>query len=41
MLIRDRIKLLVDPGSEFIEMGGLTGFDMGYGDIPAAGMVGG
>ena len=39
MLVRDRIKHIIDPGTEFIEIGGLAGFDMDYGDVPAGGIV--
>jgi len=40
MLARDRINLLVDPGTPFLELGQFAGYDMYDGaDIPAAGIV--
>ncbi|CAL8094231.1 unnamed protein product [Orchesella dallaii] len=39
VLIRDRIQALLDPGSPFLEIGDLAGYDMAYGDVPAAGVV--
>ncbi|ODN03630.1 putative methylcrotonoyl-CoA carboxylase beta chain, mitochondrial [Orchesella cincta] len=39
VLIRDRIQSLLDPGSPFLEIGDLAGYDMMYGDVPAAGVV--
>ncbi|CAG7820527.1 unnamed protein product [Allacma fusca] len=41
MLVRERIKRIIDPGTEFLEIGTLAGFDMMYGDIPAGGLVAG
>ncbi|NJM29106.1 MAG: methylcrotonoyl-CoA carboxylase [Rhizobiales bacterium] len=39
LLVRDRIDLLVDPGSPFLEFSPLAAFDMYGGDIPSAGIV--
>jgi len=39
--VRDRIKMLIDPGTSFFEIGNLAGFNMMYGDLPAAGVVAG
>jgi len=33
--------MLIDPGTEFFELGTLAGFSLPYGDIPTAGMVSG
>lgn len=39
VLVRDRLKLLFDPESTFLEIGLLAGMSMDYGNIPAAGSV--
>jgi 3-methylcrotonyl-CoA carboxylase beta subunit len=39
MLVRDRLKALLDPGAPFMELGALAGWATDYGDLPAAGMV--
>ncbi|XP_002739855.2 putative methylcrotonoyl-CoA carboxylase beta chain, mitochondrial [Saccoglossus kowalevskii] len=42
LLVRDRIKLLVDnDGEDFLELSPLAGFGLEYGDVPAAGSVSG
>lgn len=41
VLVRDRIKALLDPDSPFLELGDLAGFDMNYGDVPTGGVVAG
>lgn len=41
VLIRERINALLDPGSPFLEIGDLAGFEMDYGDVPMAGVVAG
>lgn len=41
VLIRERIKNILDQDSPFLEIGKLAGFDMPYGDLPAAGVVAG
>jgi acetyl-CoA carboxylase carboxyltransferase component len=41
VLVRDRIKMLIDPGTSFLEIGHFAGFDMMYGDVPCGGTVGG
>ncbi|HEY1726365.1 MAG TPA: carboxyl transferase domain-containing protein, partial [Steroidobacteraceae bacterium] len=41
LLVRDRIDLLLDPGSPFLEIGALAAHDMYGGEVPAAGMVAG
>ena len=39
LLVRDRIDLLIDPGSAFLELGQLAGFEL-YGDwIPSGGII--
>ena len=39
LLARERIDLLVDPGSAFLELGALAAWDMYDGDAPSAGVV--
>nr|CAB3263680.1 probable methylcrotonoyl-CoA carboxylase beta chain, mitochondrial [Phallusia mammillata] len=39
MLVRDRIKLLLDKDSETLELSALAGLGMEYGDVPCAGAV--
>ena len=41
ILVRDRIKMLIDPGTTYFEIGHLVGFEMPYGDIPGGGVVAG
>lgn len=39
LLPRDRIQLLLDPGSDFLELSQLAGFEMYDDEIPAAGII--
>jgi 3-methylcrotonyl-CoA carboxylase beta subunit len=39
LLVRDRIKLLLDPGAPFLELSQLAAFGMYAGEVPAAGIV--
>ncbi|TAK76580.1 MAG: methylcrotonoyl-CoA carboxylase, partial [Gammaproteobacteria bacterium] len=39
LLPRDRIELLLDPGSDFLELSPLAGYEMYEDDIPAAGII--
>ena len=40
LLVRDRIDKIVDPGSPFLELSQLAGFEMYDGeDVPAGGIV--
>src|SRR5919198_126998 len=39
LLARERIQLLLDPGTAFLEFSALAAWDMYNGDAPAAGMV--
>ncbi|HEY3731610.1 MAG TPA: carboxyl transferase domain-containing protein [Steroidobacteraceae bacterium] len=41
LLVRDRIDLLLDPGTPFLEIGALAAHDMYGAEVPAAGMVAG
>ncbi len=41
LLVRERIGLLVDPGSQFLEIGQLAAHGMYEGDAPGAGLVAG
>lgn len=41
LLVRDKLKLLLDDDQDFLELGLLAGLGMEYGDIPAAGVVNG
>ncbi|KAG0720513.1 Methylcrotonoyl-CoA carboxylase beta chain, mitochondrial [Chionoecetes opilio] len=41
MLPRDKLKHLLDPDSEFLELSLLAGLGMEYGDVPAAGSIAG
>nr|XP_053630970.1 uncharacterized protein LOC128687534 [Cherax quadricarinatus] len=41
MLVRDKLKLLLDDEDDFLELSLLAGLNMEYGDIPAAGLVNG
>lgn len=39
LLPRDRIELLLDPGSDFLELSQLAGYELYEDDIPAAGII--
>src|SRR5919197_5787680 len=39
LLVRDRIRLLVDPDTPFLELAPLAAYGMYDGEVPAAGMV--
>src|ERR1700733_7951018 len=39
LLVRERIDLLLDPGSPFLELSALAAYDMYGGEVPGAGMV--
>lgn len=39
LLPRDRIELLLDPGSDFLELSALAGYELYEDDIPAAGII--
>ncbi len=39
MLARDRIQALIDPGSEFLELSALAGFQLYPEEVPSGGMV--
>lgn len=39
LLPRDRLQLLLDPGSEFLELSQLAAFDVYDDDVPAAGII--
>ncbi len=39
MLARERVQGLIDPGSQFLELSALAGFDLYEDQVPAAGMV--
>lgn len=39
LLPRDRIELLLDPGSDFLELSVLAGYELYEDDIPAAGII--
>ena len=39
MLARERIDLLLDPGSPFLELSPLAAYGMYGGDVPAAGLI--
>ena len=39
ILVRDRLKKLLDPGSDFLEFSALAGLGLEYGDVPCAGLV--
>lgn len=41
VLIRDRIKAIIDPDEPFFEIGATAGMDLEYGDVPCAGFVAG
>lgn len=39
ILPRDKLKLLLDTDSDFLELSLLAGLGMEYGDVPAAGAI--
>src|SRR5437660_737724 len=39
LLVRDRLRLLLDPGTPFLELSPLAAWDMYEGEVPAAGVV--
>ena len=39
VLVRERLKLILDEGSEFMELAPVAGMGMEYGNIPGAGSV--
>src|SRR5579872_99128 len=39
LLPRDRIELLLDPGTDFLELSALAGYEMYDDDLPAAGII--
>lgn len=39
MLVRDKLKLLLDDDADFLELSLLAGLGMEYGDVPAAGVI--
>jgi 3-methylcrotonyl-CoA carboxylase beta subunit len=39
LLPRDRIELLLDPGSDFLELSALAGYELYKDDLPAAGII--
>jgi 3-methylcrotonyl-CoA carboxylase beta subunit len=39
LLPRDRIELLLDPGSDFLELSALAGFELYDDDVPAGGII--
>ena len=41
MLPRDKLKHILDPDSDFLELSLLAGLGMEYGDVPAAGSIAG
>jgi len=41
VLVRDRVAALVDPGTEFWELGLTAGLGLEYGDVPCGGVVAG
>jgi len=41
LLVRDRVRTLLDPGSPFLEIGQLAAYGMYGGDVPSASMVAG
>jgi 3-methylcrotonyl-CoA carboxylase beta subunit len=41
LLVRDRVRTLLDPGAPFLEIGQLAAFGMYGGDVPSASMVAG
>merc|ERR1719508_434208 len=41
VLVRDRLKAIIDPGTEFFELCTTTGLGLEYGDVPCGGVVAG
>src|SRR5262245_65644757 len=41
LLVRERVRTLLDPGSPFLEVGQLAAYGMYGGDVPSASMVAG
>ena len=41
LLVRDRLRKLLDDGTEFLELSQFAGLDLEYGDVPCAGVVSG
>ncbi|MGH8707797.1 MAG: carboxyl transferase domain-containing protein, partial [Burkholderiales bacterium] len=41
LLVRERVRTLLDPGSPFLEIGQLAAWGMYGGDVPSASMVAG
>src|SRR5579863_6256365 len=39
MLVRERVRLLIDPGSPFLELSAFAAYGMYDGAVPAAGLV--
>lgn len=40
LLVRERISLLIDPGTPFLELGQLAGYQLyGKEDVPAGGII--
>lgn len=39
LLIQDRLKAILDPGSDFLELSPLAGFSLEYGEIQRAGIL--
>ena len=39
LLARERIDLLIDPGTPFLELSALAAYDMYGGDVPCAGLI--
>ena len=39
VLARERIKNLLDPGTDLFELGTTTGLGLDYGDVPCGGVV--
>ena len=39
LLVRDRLRRLLDEGTDFLELSQLAGLDLEYGDVPCAGIV--
>ena len=41
LFVRDRLRLLLDPTSPFLELSPLAGIDLPYGNVPSGGVVAG
>src|SRR5512136_1642299 len=39
LLVRERVERLLDPGTPFLEIGALAGFELHEGQVPSAGLV--